>query len=56
MSTKYTEVTSKMTGKAYYVVKSMRGRYFYLVPKSNPAQRAVLFNRKDFTKPIEKEI
>lgn len=56
MPTKYTEVTSKITGKAYYVVKSMRGRYFYLVPKSHPAQSAVLFDRKDFTKPVEKEI
>ena len=45
MPNKYTEETSKFTCKAYY-----------LVPKSNPAQRAVLFDRKDFTKPVEKEI
>ena len=56
MTYKYTEVFSKRTGIAYYVVKSMRGRYFRLVPKSHPAQRSVTYERKDFTKPIEREV
>ena len=53
---KATIVTSKFTGKDYYVVKSPRGRYFYLVPKSHPAQKAVCANRCDYTKPVEVEV
>lgn len=56
MKYKYTEVTSKHTGKAYYVVKSMRGRYFYITPKSNPAGKPLLADRRDYTKPVEKEV
>ena len=53
---KATIVTSKFTGAEYYVVKSLRGRYFYVVPRKNPAQRAMCVNRCDYTKPIEVEV
>lgn len=49
-------VTSKHTGIDYYVVKSLRGRYFYIVPKSNPAQKWLLADRCDFSKPVEMEV
>ncbi len=56
MAIKYSEVTSKNTGKTYYVVNSMRGQYFDLVPKSNPAQNPIRCDRRDFTNPIEREV
>ena len=51
-----TVVKSKSTGMDYYVVKSLRGRYFYIVPKSNPAQQAMCADRRDFTKPVVMEV
>jgi hypothetical protein len=51
-----TVVTSRHTGNEYYVVKSLRGRYFYIVPRKNPAQKALLADRRDYSKPIEVEV
>ena len=56
MAIKYSEVISKNTGKTYYVVKSMRGRYFDLVPKSNPAQHPIRCDRRDFTNAVSREV
>ena len=56
MNFKYLETTNKRTGMAYYVINSPRGRYFDLVPKSNPAQKPIRFDRKDCTKPVWKEV
>ena len=52
----YLETTNKRTGIDYYVIKSPRGRYFGLVPKSHPAQTPIMFERCEFTKPIWKEV
>lgn len=53
---KICEVKSNATGECYYVSRSLRGRCFYLVPKKNPAQEPFLAYRKDFTRPVEKEV
>lgn len=42
---------SKLTGKEYFVTDSLRGRYFWLVERSHPAQRSFLALRRDFEKP-----
>ena len=52
----YLETEMKSTGEKFYVVNSPRGLYFDLVPKSHPAQTAIRFDRRDFTKPVWKEI
>jgi len=49
------ETKSTRTGMEYYVVNSMRGLYFDLVPKKNPAQTPVRMDRRDFTKPEWRE-
>jgi hypothetical protein len=56
MKYKYLETESKHTGEKFYVINSMRGRYFDLVPKSHPAQNPLRFDRRDFTKPVWKEV
>lgn len=41
-------VKRKRDGQEFYVIRSMRGRYFDLVPKTHPAQKPVRFDRRDF--------
>lgn len=53
---KYLETTSKRTGESYYVINSMRGRWFDIVPKENPATTPFRANRSEFTKPVWKEV
>ena len=50
------ETVHKRTGDVYLVVESPRGKYFGLVPKSNPAQQPVKYLRSEFTKPVWKEV
>ena len=50
------ETTHKRTGEGFYVIESPRGRYFGLVPKSNPAQKPIRFARCEFTAPEWKEV
>lgn len=56
MKYQYLETTNKRTGKKFYVMNSPRGLYFDLVPKSHPAQKPIRFDRRDFTKPVWKEV
>lgn len=56
MKAKYLETTNKRTGEKFYVMNSPRGLYFDLVPKSHPAQKPIRFDRREFTKPVWKEV
>lgn len=56
MNRKYLETTNKRTGEKFFVINSPRGLYFDLVPMKNPAQNPIRFDRRDFTKPVWKEV
>lgn len=56
MKYQYLETTSKRTGEAYYVINSMRGQWFDIVPKKNPATTPYRAPRREFTKPVWKEV
>ena len=57
MIAKYLSTTNKRTGEEFCVIEySPRRRYFGLVPKSHPAQNPIKCDRREFTKPVWKEV